>query len=551
MGKAGQLRKKRRQAHEAAKLALDLELPPPARTVKGGGRTPADGRSSLKRAHEDDDGDEEELEENLHPDADGTETTHVEAEGESTVVDPMIGVTKFQLATTMQVLMKLESNAEALRNPAFKPLRTMLFKLTKAANDTGMNAGATLSGKISQLVSAKFWKDTLVHLQEMESKKLAPKLGALQRWVRDCDAANSFKKNGRDRMVLEVLDGILRVADPELVGAGKQRPGERPPRKEDWTNFYDPWAPPESKESGKSDDGVERLGEIVEPTEEDVEHYRKKFKILAREEGAQRRPPNRHPMILYISEPGTIDTTSRPPSPLLVPVPTVPSAFMIRDLFSAHECSQMLRAVESVGFTADEPLEGPDGGALGVGASVLARNVFWLADSALMETIEDRIRGMMPEYLDCTEEGGEVVRRVYGGINPRWRVYRYVPGHVYRAHIDGAWPRSGVDPDTNQYVYDVSKGMAWSRMTFLIYLNQNFKGGETTFFLPSEERGIMDARPITPQAGSVMVFPHGCVKNVLLHEGSGVKSGCKYIIRTDVLYKRKEVKEKRGPDSGK
>lgn len=27
-------------------------------------------------------------------------------------------------------------------------------------------------------------------------------------------------------------------------------------------------------------------------------------------------------------------------------------------------------------------------------------------------------------------------------------VYRYVPGAIYRPHIDGAWPASGVDPVT-------------------------------------------------------------------------------------------------------
>jgi hypothetical protein len=27
-------------------------------------------------------------------------------------------------------------------------------------------------------------------------------------------------------------------------------------------------------------------------------------------------------------------------------------------------------------------------------------------------------------------------------------VYRYVPGAIYRPHIDGAWPASGVDPTT-------------------------------------------------------------------------------------------------------
>ena len=43
--------------------------------------------------------------------------------------------------------------------------------------------------------------------------------------------------------------------------------------------------------------------------------------------------------------------------------------------------------------------------------------------------------------------------------------------------------------------------------------------------------------------GAVAVFPHGESRGALLHEGTGVRSGAKYVIRTDVLY---DVK----PDGG-
>lgn len=36
--------------------------------------------------------------------------------------------------------------------------------------------------------------------------------------------------------------------------------------------------------------------------------------------------------------------------------------------------------------------------------------------------------------------------------------------------------------------------------------------------------------------GSVAVFPHGEALNALLHEGTGVVEGAKYVIRTDVEY---------------
>ncbi len=61
-----------------------------------------------------------------------------------------------------------------------------------------------------------------------------------------------------------------------------------------------------------------------------------------------------------------------------------------------------------------------------------------------------------------------------------------------------------------QYAYDAFDGDRRSRLTFLVYLNEDFEGGCTTFFLPNARReGTMDAFPVRPRAGSVLVFPHG------------------------------------------
>jgi hypothetical protein len=43
-----------------------------------------------------------------------------------------------------------------------------------------------------------------------------------------------------------------------------------------------------------------------------------------------------------------------------------------------------------------------------------------------------------------------------------------------------------------------------------------------------------------------MVFPHGDAMGALVHEGSAVLSGCKYIVRTDVLYKGAEAEADTG-----
>lgn len=50
----------------------------------------------------------------------------------------------------------------------------------------------------------------------------------------------------------------------------------------------------------------------------------------------------------------------------------------------------------------------------------------------------------------------------------------------------------------------------------------------------------MNAFPVKPLQGSVVMFPHGEAAGSLLHEGTGVRGvegqSAKYVIRTDVLY---------------
>lgn len=159
-------------------------------------------------------------------------------------------------------------------------------------------------------------------------------------------------------------------------------------------------------------------------------------------------------------------------------------------------------------------------------------------------------------------------------INKRWRFFRYGQGCVYRPHIDGSWPESKLVPrskedeadestdqsDTDsdvvgrsfrqQYKYDTdASGETRSFLTFLIYLNDGFEGGATRFYRSStggsnETSGTdgMVAQGVQPKKGCVLVFPQGNTAS-LLHEGSAVTKGTKYVVRTDVLYRRKSTKE--------
>ena len=74
-----------------------------------------------------------------------------------------------------------------------------------------------------------------------------------------------------------------------------------------------------------------------------------------------------------------------------------------------------------------------------------------------------------------------------------------------------------------------------SRLTFLMYLNDDFEGGCTTFYMPAAGGGLQ-AQGVQPRAGAVLCFPQGNTAS-LLHEGSAVKRGTKDVVRSDVLYR--------------
>ena len=97
------------------------------------------------------------------------------------------------------------------------------------------------------------------------------------------------------------------------------------------------------------------------------------------------------------------------------------------------------------------------------------------------------------------------------GANERFRCYRYKRGMRFAMHSDGAFYRS-------------EREQSW--YTLMVYLNEEFEGGNTTFFVEPEVS-------IRPRTGMALLFQHPIV-----HEGSEVTSGVKYVVRTDLMYRR-------------
>ncbi len=100
------------------------------------------------------------------------------------------------------------------------------------------------------------------------------------------------------------------------------------------------------------------------------------------------------------------------------------------------------------------------------------------------------------------------------GLNERLRILRYdTVGDEFKPHSDGS--------------YTAPNG-AISRITVLIYLNVGYTGAYTNFL---HENGT-DWIPIEPHVGSVAMQDQA-----LSHCVPPLQSGCKYAIRTEVMYK--------------
>eukprot|EP00928_Gymnodinium_smaydae_P054559 TRINITY_DN38308_c0_g1_i1.p1 TRINITY_DN38308_c0_g1~~TRINITY_DN38308_c0_g1_i1.p1 ORF type:complete len:260 (-),score=17.53 TRINITY_DN38308_c0_g1_i1:318-1097(-) len=118
-------------------------------------------------------------------------------------------------------------------------------------------------------------------------------------------------------------------------------------------------------------------------------------------------------------------------------------------------------------------------------------------------------------------------------FSKRVRLYKHAPGQHFAPHADGSF----VDEDTGTQ----------SVFTFLLYLNNVADGGRTCFFsgfVDSSPRSSDDMfkeknlllssiAPVEPSSGRALAFYH---KHI--HKGEEVRSGVKYVIRLDVMYRR-------------
>lgn len=132
------------------------------------------------------------------------------------------------------------------------------------------------------------------------------------------------------------------------------------------------------------------------------------------------------------------------------------------------------------------------------------RNNFRLIypDQKLADAYWEKLRPFCPPQLENNQAWG---------LNEQFRFYKYESAQRFKRHIDGRFQRNA---------------QVESRITFMIYLNDDFTGGETAF----------DDLSIQPKTGMALCFIHE-----QKHEGRPVEEGTKYVLRSDVMYQKNQT----------
>jgi prolyl 4-hydroxylase len=175
---------------------------------------------------------------------------------------------------------------------------------------------------------------------------------------------------------------------------------------------------------------------------------------------------------------------------------SAPLVFTIADVCTPAECADLIARIERLGPEA-APITTAAGFVMRPDIRNNTRVMF--DDPALAAELYARIASTIPPRLS----GRRSV-----GVNERFRCYRYQPGQRFASHYDGAFTRNSAER---------------SELTFMVYLNNDFTGGETAF--------LDFSVTVAPRTGTALLFQH-----FTLHEGCTVESGLKYVLRSDVMY---------------
>ncbi|TFK43012.1 hypothetical protein BDQ12DRAFT_677182 [Crucibulum laeve] len=191
---------------------------------------------------------------------------------------------------------------------------------------------------------------------------------------------------------------------------------------------------------------------------------------------------------------------------------------VIDDFFSPAECKAYVKFIDNLPLELTPPKKR--------GEAERVNHRFSVTSLDFAQKLHALLTPHLPSfpYPASVKRPNSDTPRLPHSFNSNIRVYKYTPAQYFGPHYD----------DT---VRDTLTG-AKSEWTLLIYLTgieDGIEGGETLFY--KDERGKPRETISTPLTrGTALLHRHG--QECMLHEGSEVKKGTKYVLRTDLMFMR-------------
>jgi len=216
------------------------------------------------------------------------------------------------------------------------------------------------------------------------------------------------------------------------------------------------------------------------------------------------------------------------------------SIFTLQNILTPEECLEVIKDATSHGWSESSPSGGGHGRTGREDPRTSQFSVIFKPD--LAEKLWKKVLPHLPADLEYLGENVYFNQTTKGTewkphcVYDKMRIYKYQPGQNFPEHFDYKVKRSIVTKD--------SEVVQQSFLSLLVYLNDDFEGGETGYWPNSDHVHIRFKREgeknqkshqikITPVTGTAVIQDQN-----ILHEGLTPRKGDKYLLRTDLIHQR-------------
>ncbi|KAL9653265.1 hypothetical protein ABK040_010972 [Willaertia magna] len=180
-------------------------------------------------------------------------------------------------------------------------------------------------------------------------------------------------------------------------------------------------------------------------------------------------------------------------------------SYLLYNVLSGKECKHLIVQTEKLKYE----------DCYGYNPNYRSNKRVIVEDKKTSDILFERIKDFVPKvYIE--QNTGDIWDLSY--LNSRWRYCRYTKGqHFLAAHEDGPYL---MDKNTRSFY------------TFMMYINDGYIDGRTTFV--KDRITLEEVDHVEPVEGLAICFKH---EN--LHYGTVLKDGVKYLMRSELMYVRR------------